>query len=153
TQRAYPTSQAYLGIACLVLVSRQPLTPYYVLNIGDERIELTGVIEMTNLVDRVHETHGLSLIYVPKYLDSHDPELDEPDDALRERLIERGLRRLFRDFDRDALLYAGVHRARYVQPLPLVRTRDQAPTGGEAPALARPFQILNTSMLTCATLN
>ena len=31
-----------LGVACLVLALARPLTPYYVLNIGEENIELTG---------------------------------------------------------------------------------------------------------------
>jgi hypothetical protein len=44
-----------------------------------------------------------------------------------------------------------VQRARFVQPLPLARegTGEIRP----APALERPFQVLNTSMLRCATLN
>src|SRR5690606_23094020 len=46
----YPTSGAYLGVICLVLVLKKPLTPYYVLNIGED-LGLTGVIEMTNLID------------------------------------------------------------------------------------------------------
>jgi len=38
-----------------------------------------------------------------------------------------------------------------VQPLPLVRPNAIVARG--VPRLVRPFQILNTSMLTCGTLN
>jgi protoporphyrinogen oxidase len=150
-ERDHPTTSAYLGVACLVLVLEKPLTPYYVLNIGDASVELTGLIEMTNLIDKTQETRGLSLLYLPRYLDSESDELRAGDDALRDGMIERGLKRLFPDYDPARAIYSGIHRARYVQPLPLVR---QGGAGSAAvPALTRPFQIVNTSMLRCATLN
>jgi protoporphyrinogen oxidase len=151
-ERDNPTSATYLGVACLVLVLDKPLTPYYVLNIGEPSVELTGLIEMTNLIDRASETRGLSLIYLPRYLDSASPEFETGDDALRDAFIERGLKRLFPGFDARRAIYAGVHRARYVQPLPLVR-EGKAGTAESTPRLARPFQVVNTSMLRCATLN
>jgi protoporphyrinogen oxidase len=147
----HPTAAAYLGVACLVLALRRPLTPYYVLNIGDETVELTGLIEMTNLIDRTAETAGLSLVYLPRYLASDDPMLDAPDAALADGMMSRGLRRLFPDVSDADIVYRGVHRARFVQPLPLVRSGRVEP--GLLPRLSRPFQIVNTSMLTCATLN
>jgi protoporphyrinogen oxidase len=151
-EREHPTSAHYLGVACLVLALEAPLTPYYVLNIGEPSIELTGLIEMTNLVDRMSETSGLSLLYLPRYMDSESKEFDGSDAVLRDAMFERGLKRLFPSFDPARARYAGVHRARYVQPLPLVR--DGGGTEGDStPALARPFQILNTAMLRIATLN
>jgi protoporphyrinogen oxidase len=151
-ERDHPTSSHYLGVACLVLALEQPLTPYYVLNIGEPSIELTGLIEMTNLVDRMSETEGLSLLYLPRYMDSESKEFEGSDAALRDAMFERGLKRLFPSFDPARARYAGVHRARYVQPLPLVRDGG-GPEGDPTPALARPFQVLNTAMLRIATLN
>ncbi|HYV17918.1 MAG TPA: FAD-dependent oxidoreductase [Verrucomicrobiae bacterium] len=151
-EQDHPTSAHYLGVACLVLALEQPLTPYYVLNIGEPSIELTGLIEMTNLVDRMTETEGLSLLYLPRYMDSESKEFEGSDAALRDAMFERGLKRLFPSFDPAHARYAGVHRARYVQPLPLVRDGG-GPEGDPTPALARPFQVLNTAMLRIATLN
>lgn len=151
-ERDHPTSTTYLGVACLVLVLERPLTPYYVLNIGEPSIELTGLIEMTNLIDPQTQTGGKSLVYLPRYMASDAPGFEESDASLRDALIERGLKRLFPEFDASRALYCGVHRARHVQPLPLVRDAGTA----RAPAafrLERPFQIINTSMLRCATLN
>jgi len=42
----------YQGIVCGALLTRTPLSPYYVTNITDPGIPLTGIIEMTALVDR-----------------------------------------------------------------------------------------------------
>ena len=151
TERAYPSSAAYLGVACLVLALKRPLTPYYVLNVGDDAVDLTGVIEMTNLVDRDAETSGLSLVYVPKYMDSGDPRLQDDDRTLGDALWGRGLARIFPDLSRGDVVYQGVHRTKFVQPLPLVR--DKPPESRESLYLMRPFQVVNTSMLRCATLN
>ncbi len=51
-QQDYPTSAAYLGIVCAVLVLAKPLMPYYVLNIGDDPSVITGIVEMTSLIDK-----------------------------------------------------------------------------------------------------
>jgi protoporphyrinogen oxidase len=151
-ERDNPTSATYLGVACLVLVLEKPLTPYYVLNIGESSVALTGLIEMTNLIDRARETKGLSLIYLPRYMDSESKAFQESDESLRTAMVEQGVTRLYPDFDLSRAVYAGVHRARYVQPLPLVRTSGGGGRG-DIPTLSRPFQIVNTSMLRCATLN
>ncbi len=151
-ERAHPTATTYLGVACLVLVLDRPLTPYYVLNIGEPSIELTGLIEMTNLIDPVTQTRGQSLIYLPRYMDSESAGFQESDASLRDVMIERGLKRLFPDFDLRRALYAGVHRARYVQPLPLVRDGTLQAARPDLP-VPGPFNIINTSMLRCATLN
>jgi protoporphyrinogen oxidase len=150
-EREHPASSTYLGVACMVLALRRSLTPYYVLNIGDEGLDLTGVIEMTNLVRAEAETTGLSLVYVPKYVDSADPLLDARDVDV-ERSLWAGIMRIIPDLRPADVVYRGIHRAKYVQPLPLVR---HTPGGADATpvALVPPFQILNTSMLRCATLN
>jgi len=147
----YPTSGAYLGVICLVLVLKKPLTPYYVLNIGED-LGLTGVIEMTNLIDAAGETGGSGLVYLPRYLDSADPAFSDSDEKVFREAVDGGLKRLFPDFSEknDIVSYA-VHRAPFVQPLPLAR--DGAAGVRGLPGLEGPFQILNTSMLQCATLN
>lgn len=152
-ERDNPTAVTYLGVACLVLVLEKPLTPYYVLNIGEPSVELTGLIEMTNLIARPEETRGLTLVYLPRYMESESEMFGAGDAALRDGLIDRGLKRLFPDFQASRAIYAGVHRARYVQPLPLVRDTPPPAAGPAAPALAPPFQIVNTALLRCATLN
>ena len=148
---SHPTGGDYLGVACLVLGLKKPLTPYYVLNIGDDRIPLTGLIEMTNLIHREEETAGRSLVYLPQYAGSDDPLLQAPDSELYEAFVERGLKRLLPDFEASDIVHRSIERARFVQPLPLAGRTTTVPSG--VPEMQTPFQILNTSMLRCATLN
>ncbi len=150
-ESSYPTSGDYLGVVCLVLTLKSPLTPYYVLNIGDEGIPLTGVIEMTNLIRAAEETAGRSLVYLPRYVDSEDPLFASTDDDLYATFIERGLKRLFPGFQVSDIVHRSLERARFVQPLPLARETSEVPNG--VPDVETPFQVVNTSMLRCATLN
>jgi protoporphyrinogen oxidase len=147
----YPTSGSYLGVICMGLVLKKELMPYYVLNIGEEGTGLTGVIGMTNLVDSAAETKGRALTYLPRYLGSEDPAFESSDAEIESSFIDKGLKRLFKDLSASDIVGAHVHRARLVQPLPLARKGG----GGvfAVPAGTKPFQILNTSMLRCATLN
>lgn len=149
--RSFPTGSTFLGVACLVLVLKKPLTRYYVLNIADERVALTGLIEMTNLVDR-SQTQGLSLVYLPQYMAADDPRFDQPEEELAATMLERGIHELFPAFDDRDIVYGRIHKARWVQPLPLVRASG-GPDPRLFPRIARPLTVLNTSMLTCATLN
>jgi len=145
-----PTAASYLGVVCVTLVLERPLTPYYVLNIADPSVELTGLIEMTSLVSR-EETAGRTLVYLPQYMGSDDPRLDEPDEAAVTATVDRGLARLFPGFDKRQIVKAVVSRARYVQPLPLAGMRPERDR--ELPAWEGPFHVANTALLQCATLN
>jgi len=146
----HPAAATYLGVVCTVLVLARPLTPYYVVNLADERVELTGLIEMTNLIDAPSQSAGRSLVYLPRYCDSADPVFGERDATIVESALDRGVRRLFPDLRDDAIVGRFVHRARHVQALPTVRP---APRGEAVPPLSRPFQIVNSALLNAATLN
>jgi protoporphyrinogen oxidase len=155
-EREHPAGQSYLGVACLVLALRRTLMPFYLLNVGEENVELTGVVEMTNLIDPDAQTAGLSLVYVPKYMGSDDPMFGADDREIERSLMDRGMKKIFPALAPDDIAYQGVHRAKFVQPLPLVGSQeDRRPHRSDRSehTLTRGFQILNTSMLRCATLN
>ena len=71
----------YLGVVCFVLLLKRRLSPYYVLNLTDEGLPFTGVIEMTNLVS-MSETAGYHLVYLPKYTVPGDPLFNAPESEL-----------------------------------------------------------------------
>jgi protoporphyrinogen oxidase len=138
----------YLGVQCMALVTRVPLSPFYVLNIADERIPFTGVVGMSNIVD-TDETAGFYLTYLPKYVLSSDDELRRPEDELREEFLS-GLRLMYPDLDDSDIVSAKIHRAFKVQPLQVLNFSEIVPKN----ETRHPdFYILNTAQFVKNTLN
>ena len=138
----------YLGVICMVLATRKPLTPYYVLNIGDERIPFTGVIGMSTIVDTA-ETAGLHVTYLPKYVLSDDPVLKAPDEEIRARFLA-GLTEMFPSFDQANLESVPIKRAIKVQPLQVLDYSTLVPRPVTRHA---DFYVLNTAQFVNNTLN
>jgi len=141
-------SVEYLGVLCMVLATQKPLTPYYVLNIADERIPFTGVIGMTTLVDTA-QTGGYHLTYLPKYIISDDPLLRKPDDEIRSWFLE-GLKILYPDLKSEDIVFTKINRAIKVQPLQVVNYSQIFP---KVETKHQDFFVLNTSQFTNDTLN
>jgi protoporphyrinogen oxidase len=141
-------SVEYLGVVCLVLVSRQPLLPYYIVNIADSRIPFTGIIGMSTLVS-IDETAGRYLTYLPKYVQSDDPWLRTSDDEVR-RLFLHGLRLMLPDLDESGIESIHVNRAARVQPLQVLGYSELVPS---VATRHEGFFILNTSRFVASTLN
>jgi protoporphyrinogen oxidase len=138
----------YLGVICMVLVTRKPLSPYYVLNVADERIPFTGVIGMSNVVAQ-EETAGRHLTYLPKYVLSDDPLLKRSPKELRALFFE-GLYLMFPHLKADEIEAVHINRAAKVQPLQVLNY------SGLVPLVAtdhKDFFVLNTSQFVHGTLN
>ena len=130
----------YLGVVCVVLVTTQPITRFYKVNVADESIPFTGVIGMSNVVD-TKNTRGYHLTYLPKYLLSTDPENGKPDNFYREAFLE-GIERMFPDFDQNNIVSVHVHRAENVQPLQVINYSSMVPPVSTNDPR---FHVLNTS--------
>jgi protoporphyrinogen oxidase len=145
--QAYGTVE-YLGVICMVLVTRKPLVPYYVVNIADHRIPFTGIFGMTNLVS-LEETAGLHLTYLPKYVLSDDPILQQTDDELR-KLFFRGLHLMFPDLEADDIVVSHINRAIKVQPLQVLNYSSLVP---KIFTENKDFFVLNSAQFVNNTLN
>ncbi len=143
-----PDEVEYLGVICMVLVLKSPLTPYYVLNIADDKIPFTGVIGMSTLVD-VNETDKKHLVYLPKYILSTDSFMKLPDAEVKSMFFE-GLRRLYPDFDMESVISVHINRAFKVQPLQVINYSTIIP---KVSTLHPDFFVLNTSQFVKGTLN
>lgn len=134
--------QEYLGVLCPLLILKEKLTPYYVLNITDESIPFTGVVETTNLIDPQY-INDYHLVYLPKYIEPDSPLAKMPDDEVETMWIEN-FKRMFPDFDDSNIVDFIVQRARYVEP---IRPIDSS---HEIPDIQTPIQGLymgNTAMI------
>jgi protoporphyrinogen oxidase len=105
----------YLGIICPLLVLDRPLTGFWTLNITDDRIAFTGVIETTAYIDPQF-VGGHHLVYLPKYTAPGSPLQRKSDEEIREIWLQN-LETMFPDFDRRWVRYFLVHRERLVEPL------------------------------------
>lgn len=105
----------YLGIVCPLLVLDRPLTGYWTLNITDERIPFTGVIETTSYIDPAF-VGGHHLVYLPKYTAPGSTLFTKSDDEIKAMWMEN-LHTMFPDFDDASVRFFQVHRERYVEPL------------------------------------
>ena len=102
----------YQGVVCASMLLRKPLSPFYVTNITDRWVPFTGVIEMTNLVDKA-QFGGNALVYLPLYLPQQDPIWEESDESLQERFVD-AIDKMYPQFERADLLDFSVSRARQV---------------------------------------
>jgi protoporphyrinogen oxidase len=105
----------YLGIVCPLLVLDRPLTGYWTLNITDERIPFTGVIETTSYIDPSF-VGGHHLVYLPKYTAPGSTLITKSDAEIKTMWMEN-LHAMFPDFDDASVRFFLVHRERYVEPL------------------------------------
>jgi protoporphyrinogen oxidase len=138
----------YLGVICLVLVTRVSLVPYYVVNLADAQIPFTGIIGMSNIVS-LQETDGFHLTYCPKYILSDDPMFDQSDEELQQ-YFSQGIHQVFPFLKTDDLVSVHINRARKVQPLQVINFSKIVPSvRTENPD----FFVLNTSQFVNDTLN
>ena len=138
----------YLGIICPSLLLRRSLSPFYITNIADESISLTGVIEMSNLVDPGY-FGGRALVYLPRYVRPDDAAFQKPDCQIQAELFS-ALRRMHPSLLEEDILAERVSRARYVfaRPSPGFSGR-MPPIDTSQPGV----HILNSAHIVAGTLN
>ncbi len=105
----------YMGIVCPLMVLDRPLTGYWTINITDDSIPFTGVIETTTYIDPKY-VGGHHLVYLPKYT-APGSEWQKKSDAEIKSIWLDNLERMFPEFDRSSVRYFLVHRERLVEPL------------------------------------
>ncbi|HMO13898.1 MAG TPA: NAD(P)/FAD-dependent oxidoreductase [Pirellulaceae bacterium] len=139
----------YLGVVCASLLLKKPLSKYYVTNITDDWVPLTGIIEMSTVVDP-REFGGHHLVYLPQYVRaSDDAAFNEPDDSIQERMLAT-LERMYPSFSREDVVAFKVARARNVMSLPTLDYSNQlTPMQTSVPGL----YVINSSYIVQGTLN
>jgi protoporphyrinogen oxidase len=136
-----------LGIVCFAVLLKRPVTPYYIVNLTDEDLPFTGVIEMSNFVSR-SETAGRHLLYLPKYTVPGDPLFTAPEADLW-ATFEGGLKRICPDIQDSDIEARYLFREPFVQPVPVLGYSDLVPqmqTPLPGLILANTTQIINSNL-------
>ena len=116
----------YMGVICASMLLKKQLAGYYVTNITDPGIPLTGVIEMSAVVDP-NELGGNHLVYLPKYLPSDDDaSFSEPDESIKERFLLT-IEKMYPNFKRSDIVEFKIARARNVMALPTIGFSENLP--------------------------
>ncbi len=138
----------YLGVVCTSLLLDRPLGGYYVTNITDSWVPLTGVIEMGSIV-KPEVLGGNYLVYLPRYLLSNDARFEESDETIHERCLST-LEKMYPQFHRSQVRAIQTARARHVMALPTVNySTTLPPVVSSLPG----FYILNSAQITKGNLN
>jgi protoporphyrinogen oxidase len=106
---------AYLGIVCPLMVLDRPLTGYWTLNLTDEGLPFTGIIETTSYIHPRY-VGGHHLIYLPKYTAPESPFQKMTDEKIKEHWLIH-LESMMPEFDRGWIRDFSVQRERFVEPL------------------------------------
>lgn len=138
----------YHGVICTSVLLRRPLSSFYITNILYGSIPLTGVIEMSCLVDR-EMFRGHSLVYLPRYVRSDDPAFMQSDEQIEQDSLS-ALRRIHPSLADDEIVASRVSRARHVFTRPAPGSSlHMPPIDTSLPRI----HILNSAHIAAATLN
>lgn len=142
------TSAEYLGVTCTSLLLDRPLGGYYVTNITDAWVPLTGIIEMGSILPP-ERLGGNYLVYLPQYMASDDPRFEESDEQVHDRCVQT-LEKMYPNFTKDQVKTIQTARAKYVMTLPILNYSEKIPpVVSSVPGL----YLLNSSQITVGCLN
>lgn len=100
-----------IGVVCVLLKLKKPVTRHFWLNINDTRIDIPGLVEFSNL-RHLDDT----VVYVPYYMPQSHPKFAWSDDQfVTEAMGYIGM--LNKDITSADLLASEVGRLRYAQPV------------------------------------
>jgi protoporphyrinogen oxidase len=105
----------YEAAVVALLQLSHPLSDIYWLNVADDDLPFTGVIEHTNFVS-AEEYGGKRFVYLSKYLEPEHPYFTMPDDQLIDEYIPF-LQQINPEFRRSWIEQAWVFRERSAQPI------------------------------------
>ncbi len=138
----------YIGVVCTSLLIDKPLGGYYVTNITDSWVPLTGIIEMGAIV-KPEKLNGKYLVYLPRYLMADDERLSERDESIHERCLET-LEKMYPEFHREQVSAIQTARAKYVMALPTLNySETRPPIISSIPGL----YLLNSAQIVKGNLN
>ncbi|MFM1918867.1 MAG: hypothetical protein RLZZ303_501 [Candidatus Hydrogenedentota bacterium] len=104
----------YIGVVCVTFKLRQPVSPYFWLNVHDPRVPMNGIIEYTNLNPIAGP--GVHIAYVPYYVPTDHPSYRMRDDDII-RQSWQALKVIAPQLSDDDLLASHVARAAYAQAI------------------------------------
>lgn len=124
--RSQLTQAVYQGAVCTLLRLDRPLSDTYWMNIADERLPFTGIIEHTNFIGPEHYD-GNHYVYVSKYVDWDHPYVTMEDEALLDEYVPL-LKLINPEFERESIKQHWIFRERAAQPMITLNYSSRIPS-------------------------
>jgi len=109
-ERAKVAAIRNVGVVCVLLKLKRPFTRNFWMNINDERIEIPGLIEYTNL----NPLDGSTIVYAPYYMPQTNPKYRRDSQAFIDETL-RAMQIIRPDFDPADVVAAVASRYEYAQ--------------------------------------
>jgi len=109
-ERAKISAIKNVGVVCVLLKLKRPFTRNFWMNINDERIEIPGLIEYTNL----NPLDGSTIVYAPYYMPQTHPKYRRDPQAFIDETL-RAMKIIRPDFDPADVLASVASRYEYAQ--------------------------------------
>jgi protoporphyrinogen oxidase len=109
-ERAKVSAIKNVGVVCVLLKLKRPFTRNFWMNINDERIEIPGLIEYTNL----NPLDGSTIVYAPYYMPQTHPKYRRDSQAFIDETL-RAMKIIRPDFDPADVLASVASRYEYAQ--------------------------------------
>jgi protoporphyrinogen oxidase len=109
--RAKFTAVDNIAVVCIIVKLRKQVSPYFWLNIVDERMDIPGIVEFSNL--NPLEDH---VVYIPYYVPGDNPIYQDGDDVFKDK-AKKYLKHINHKLIDDDFLDIEVSRYRYAQPI------------------------------------
>jgi len=111
-----------VGVVCLILKLSEKLTDNFWLNITDPRMDVPGMIEISNLNTELEE----SILYIPFYMHKEHPKYKEPDENFIIK-AKKYIEWVNPQMTEDKVLDIRVFRYEYAQPVTTVGHMEKLP--------------------------
>jgi len=101
-----------VGVVCIIMKLTEKLTDNFWLNITDSRMDIPGMIEISNLNTELPE----HILYIPFYMHKEHPKYKEPDDNFIDK-AKKYIKWVNPQLTGDKVLDIRVFRYEYAQPV------------------------------------
>jgi protoporphyrinogen oxidase len=101
-----------VGVVCVIMKLKEALTSNFWLNVTDERMDIPGMIELSNLNTGLPD----NILYIPFYMHKDHPKYSEPSENFVNKATEY-VRLVNPDMTADKILDIRVFRYEYAQPV------------------------------------
>ena len=111
-----------VGVVCLILKLKEKLTDNFWLNITDPKMDIPGMIEISNLNTELPN----NILYIPFYLHKDNPKYHEPDEKYIDK-AKQYIQMVNPRMTGDKVLDIRVFRYEYAQPIATKRFLEKLP--------------------------